>query len=842
MTFRVIVGLPQWQCNGPTVFAERLVRGLNANGHDAHILITEEDCKHIHYSSAYMPVPADVPYSRLPASGEDAWAQRWEALERYLEERAPCFYIMLHDWRNNVIASRLSNRIHLIGLVQADSELEFNQVQRLGNYWQAIVAVSDMLHFKLIAKLPYLTPKISTIRNAVPSLCRLPLKPNKGPLRLVYSGELRPHQKRLDDLALIAMRLAERGVLFRLTLYGEGSYREKLEKKLGYLIARGCVCMPGQLSPDDLLHELGSHHVFLLTSEYEGLSIAMLEAMSRGCVPVVSQLASQSVIIRPGINALTAKVGNIDDFVDHIESLAKDRSRLSELAAAAFTSIQDGGYRVEDMLNSYINLFRQINAAAKKRGYLRVRMPMIAPPEQVGNVPILPGNYNKDLFEVNQQTFWPSPVQRRSRLKVVSQAIQPCEPLIAHKILISASPEFISGVDVFAINLTRGLRLRGFDARILVSQAISSDRSLLNLAGLPIEVINSPDYLGWPERWRALNNKLSSIGPVIYLPNYDYANSCVAPILPSHVRVIGIGHSDDPIHYEHLCRIGHACDAIVGVSNAITGHLSQLVPELSDRLFMIPYGVANSNYSSVSKLILDRRKANDRLRIVFSGRLVFSQKRAQDVIAIANELSARNVSYEMVIIGDGQQRCLMERMAGNLIINRQVWFTGAQPNDVILKFLESCDVLLLPSSFEGLSISMLEAMSRAVVPVVSSIRSGVPDIITDNENGLVAPVADISAFADRIEWLANNPDALQRIAASAASTANGSYLIDQMVNRYIDLFEQVLSNPVLSRSGSVIPPRHIADELKWNSWLLRIISDPRASLSRVYKRFTSKMS
>ena len=841
MSFNVIVGLPRWQCNGPTVFAERLVRGLNAQGHDAHVLLTEEGCHHIQESCGEAVFPPDVPCARLPATGEDSWAQRWEALERYLEERAPCFYIMLHDWRNNVIASRLSDRVHIVGLVQADSELELSQAERLGHHWQAIVAVSDTLHFKLLSKLPYLAPKIRTIRNAVPSLLHPPVKPKDGPLQLVYSGELRPHQKRLDDMALVALRLAERGVSFRLTLYGEGSYRATLEDKLSSLIARGSVRMPGQLDAETLLTELSSQQVFLLTSEYEGLSIAMLEAMSRACVPVVSQLASQSSIIRSGVNSLTANVGDIEGFVRHIEFLSRDRTRLSELSAAAFASIQDGGYRVEDMLASYIKLFRQIEAAATKRGKARVRMPILAPPEQIGNISILPGNYDKDLSEVNCQTTWPNNLLVR-KPKYIIDAQSSRQPLIAHKILISASTEYISGVDVFAVNLARGLRQRGFDARILASRAINSDRSLLDLTDLPIEVINAPDYLGWPERWRLLIAKLSSLGPLIYLPNYDYMNSCVAPRLPSSVRTVGIGHSDDPTHYDHLCRIGHACDAIVGVSNAITSHLSKLTPQFSDRLSTIPYGTAILIDKNMQESMLNRRDTSKRLRIVFTGRLVRSQKRAQDVIAIAKELSNRNIPFEMVIIGDGELRPMMERQAGKLIIDRQVWFTGAQPNDVTLRFLESCDVFLLPSAFEGLSISMLEAMARAVVPVVSSIRSGVPDVIVHGENGLVAPVADIHAFADRIEWLAANTDALQRIAVSAASTIHQGFMLDQMVDRYVHLFEQVVSGPSLRISGPIVPPPYIAHELMWTTWFRRVVADPMASLRRVAKRYARKNS
>ena len=101
---------------------------------------------------------------------------RWEALVRYLEERAPCSYLMLHDWRNNVVASRLSDRVFLIGLIQADHELDYEQAGRLGHLWNAIVTVSDPLHFTLASRFPHLIPRIVTIRNAVPCLASVPIE------------------------------------------------------------------------------------------------------------------------------------------------------------------------------------------------------------------------------------------------------------------------------------------------------------------------------------------------------------------------------------------------------------------------------------------------------------------------------------------------------------------------------------------------------------------------------------------------------------------------------------------------------------------------------------------
>ena len=227
----LVVGVPQWTVNGPCVFAERLVRGLRGRGWDASVLLTEAGCAWVPPATG-VPVPDDVPAIRLPVRPDDPWGVRWEALVRRIEEAAPCHYLMLHDWRNNVVAPLLSNRVRLTGLLQADHELDYEQAGRLGRWWNAIVAVADPMQFAFAHRFPHLAHRAMTIRNTVPDLAEPPPKPEGGPLRIGWSGELRRTQKRLDDLMRVAAALHARGVDFELTIWGDGEYRAELALSL----------------------------------------------------------------------------------------------------------------------------------------------------------------------------------------------------------------------------------------------------------------------------------------------------------------------------------------------------------------------------------------------------------------------------------------------------------------------------------------------------------------------------------------------------------------------------------------------------------------------------------
>ena len=841
-TSKVVVGLPHWAVSGPCVFAERLVRGLRARGWEASVLLTEAGCSKVPTPAGPASPPADIPCLTLPVRPDDPWGVRWEAIIRTLESSAPCHYLMLHDWRNNVVAPRLSDRVTLVGLLQADNDLDFEQAGRLGAFWNAIVAVADPLQFSFAHRFPHLAHRAVTIRNCVPDLPEPPAKPQTGPLRIAYSGELRRTQKRLDDMIAVSRALTERGVPHELTLYGDGEYRTELEALAAPLVSAGTVRFAGRLPAACLPDEMADQHVFLLTSQFEGLSIALLEAMSRGCVPVVSELVTQSLVVRDRLNALTCPVGDIGSFAANLARLAGDPALRERLGRAAFETIRTGGHRIDDMLDSYEALFARLDAQVASGAFRRSCDWLRLPPERVGTTEILTalpgdpcGRLALDLDFINAVPVWPdrpSPPVALSQPPARPTALPPFE---AHKVIVSAAGGQISGVDTFTIHLLRRLRGMGIDARVHGSRELADRSGLAIAADIPVDRRETPAWMGWPQAWQSMIDHLESQAPCIYIPNYDYEYSCIVPRLSARVRVVTICHSDDPMHYEHTARLAHASDGIVAVSSAIRRHLEGLLPSLAGRMHTIPYGIPRIDTGSSAL-----RPPEGVLRVAYVGRLMRSQKRANDVVAIAAALDRRGIPFEMLVVGDGPERTAMEQEGRRLVMRRKLAFLGTQPNDDVLDLLGSCDAFLLPSAFEGLSVGMLEAMSRGAVPVVSAIRSGVPDVIRPGENGLVAPVGDIEAFADRLALLQADPQAHARMAAEAVRTIHAGSLVDTMFERYLALFRAVAAAPSLRIPGPVVPPAHLRGEGTLAAWAWRVASDPLASAGRVLGRFSAR--
>ena len=155
--------------------------------------------------------------------------------------------------------------------------------------------------------------------------------------------------------------------------------------------------------------------------------------------------------------------------------------------------------------------------------------------------------------------------------------------------------------------------------------------------------------------------------------------------------------------------------------------------------------------------------------ILCVGRL--SEQKAYDVLLKAfKEISPKMDNWYLVILGKGELKKELHEMAEDLNISERVEWKGHVTNPQ--KYYENADIYVLPSRHEGMSNSLLEAMSFGLPAIVSEACHGSLDVIKHNKTGFVIPVNDHMALASAIEHLANNYSlTAKELEAYVASTA-----------------------------------------------------------------------
>lgn len=382
-----------------------------------------------------------------------------------------------------------------------------------------------------------------------------------------------------------------------------------------------------------------------------------------------------------------------------------------------------------------------------------------------------------------------------------------------YKIIVGCPYWTLNGVTIFSLNLVRGLLERGVDARILLTE---EDCVVVDVMDPPVR--RPPEirfdelpvewWEGWGAHWGALARYLERQAPCIYIPNSDYRHSCVSPLLSEEVAIVGIVHSDDPLHYDHVSRLGRFWDATACVSRTLNENVASLCPEIRDRLRTIPIGIAIPGEMAARG---SGDEDTDTLRVIYHGVLKQHQKRILDLPKIVEATAARGVPIELTIAGGGPEEKELRAAARSLVDRGLVRFLGVVPHDRIPELLGANDVYLLVSEFEGMPNALLEAMANGCVPVVSEMKSGVPELVLDGETGLLAPIGDIEAFADRLASLHEDPGERRRIGSRAyEAVRRGAFSRDEMVDAYVDLFDRVAPNrrekPFRRPAGELVPP------------------------------------
>lgn len=171
------------------------------------------------------------------------------------------------------------------------------------------------------------------------------------------------------------------------------------------------------------------------------------------------------------------------------------------------------------------------------------------------------------------------------------------------------------------------------------------------------------------------------------------------------------------------------------------------------------------------------RSAGSRARVVTVSRLHWIKALDVQLAALA-ELRRRGRDLRWQVVGDGPERGPLEFRARALGVEDDVEFVGSCPPDQVRELVEASDVFVCSSLSEGTSNAVLEAMALQV-PVVSSAAGGMPEVITDGVDGLIAPVGDPIALADALEALIDQPELASALAERGRRTVIDGYTLER---------------------------------------------------------------
>ena len=278
-------------------------------------------------------------------------------LRSYFKENAEIVLSFLAPFNMIALVATMGLRVPIVVADRNDpAKVPGNKVIRIAR--DILYVFADQVVVQTEANKAYfkvLSKKTTVIYNPVDlkEYTGLALKSEKDKI-IVSAGRLMPQKNQkmlIDAFSAIMKKFPE----YQLVIYGEGSYREELESYVKALKLEERIFMPGSVT--DLYDKMKSAELFVLSSDYEGMPNALIEAMCMGLPVISTKVSGATDLINHGKNGLLTEVGDKKEMENAMEQMLSDENLREQMAIEAVQLAEM--LRTDEILKQWQEIIRR---------------------------------------------------------------------------------------------------------------------------------------------------------------------------------------------------------------------------------------------------------------------------------------------------------------------------------------------------------------------------------------------------------------------------------------------------------------------------------------------------
>ena len=364
--------------------------------------------------------------------------------------------------------------------------------------------------------------------------------------------------------------------------------------------------------------------------------------------------------------------------------------------------------------------------------------------------------------------------------------------------LVSLTPLATGGIETHLLQLVRGLKHEV--EFVLIGDILSEYRALMEAEGVPVVRVTATgkfDLRSLAELRRVFRERAVSI-----VHTHDTRGGLLGRLAGRSLRLDCIHTVHTPAFFLKDRGLGirvyqraesalnrWATRTVVFVSPTIQALYVRKGLVRGAQSVCIPNGIEpfwfepGEDAAMVQPPELDR--ALGEARFIYVGRLSPEKDVPTLLRAFALAL-AEMPRARLTIVGDGPARAELERTAVQLGCANPISWMGSMPREDVRAALQAADVFVLPSRFESMSYTLLEAMACGVACIATQV-GGNADLIRHGETGILVPPNDPQALAEAMARLSGSREERARLA-HAASRAARAYTLEAMLERSLAVY------------------------------------------------------
>jgi glycosyltransferase involved in cell wall biosynthesis len=177
--------------------------------------------------------------------------------------------------------------------------------------------------------------------------------------------------------------------------------------------------------------------------------------------------------------------------------------------------------------------------------------------------------------------------------------------------------------------------------------------------------------------------------------------------------------------------------------------------------------------------------------ILYTGRLD-SRKGLVDLIESAKYVCQEHSDIKFILTGKGPNKKYLEQRINELSLNKNIYFAGFVDRSKLLEYYQNATIYVLPSYYEGLPTTLLEAMSCGIPSIATDVE-GSSELITDGETGLLVPPRNPKRLADAILRLLEEEEFRQKLGDNARKHIVNNYDWEIITNKIEDIYKAAIT-------------------------------------------------
>ncbi len=567
-----------------------------------------------------------------------------------------------------------------------------------------------------------------------------PTPPSPAPRDVVgWIGRLVPAKAPQVFLEAVA-RASHQVPRLKALIVGDGPLRAELEAQARRLGISDRVIFAGLRQ--DVPSLLTGMEALVFSSEREGLSIAMLEAMAAGTPVIATRVGGTPELIEDGRTGLLVPSGDARALAEALATVLRDPALADRLRQSARERIERE-FSLRRMIEAHEHLYEGAG-----------------PPRQALSA------------------------GRGDRGRKVVHIIDDLG---------------VGGAQRQLVELVRALDPNEFAVEVIsLSDGRTAHAEAIRQAGIPLHVIPQSGFWSWPTLIR-LTRLLRARHPALvqtWLFTADLygrlaARAAGVPVVISTVRNVD---DEKPWHYVAIDRV------LAGATDAFVVN-AQVVGERLRRREGVPARKIHTIYNGVDLSAFDPAQTDGAVRATLEappeavvigaiGRLAVQKDHATFLRAAAL-VHARVPEAWFVIVGNGPLHEELNRLIAALGLSGCAHVMDECTN--IQELLAALDISIISSRYEGCCNVILESMAMAK-PVVATAVGGNPELVVPEATGLLVPVNDPQALAEAILRLVGDRTHAQAMGREGRRRVEAHFTIPRMAAQTTDVYRRLMES------------------------------------------------